>query len=156
MKFCNYVIAESKSGDWQELAHKFDWHWADLDAFMKNGSSAKTQYLDQAAKPMLDQIVDLSQRINKILHDLDVFITAVDRSVEILLNNKDAERLDLIEPENVAVEREATWLVHRWFQTTEEMRKINVQIAVVQESFDDFAFDHAMSQAMRQVKDKDA
>jgi len=155
IKFRSYVIAKSKSGDWEELARKFDWHCADLDEF-KKGVATKSQYLDHAAKPILDQIVHLSQRVENILHDLDVFITAVDRSVEILLNNKDVEEVDTLDNEEVIIEQEAAWLLHRWIETTEDVKRIKGQIATLQENFDDFAFDHAMSQAMRHVKDKDA
>lgn len=46
-----------------------------------------------------------------------------------------------------------------WFVRTQpsvSRMPLNRQIATAQEQFDDLVFEHAMTQAVRQVKDKDA
>lgn len=156
LKFAAYVVAKSKSGDWPELAHKFDWHCAAVDDFKKKDHGKISAYLDQLAKPMLDEIAELSQAIDNIVHDLDVFVSTVDRTAEILLNNKDAEAVEVLDAEDFRTEQEAAWLLHRWIKTKEEIKELNRQIAEAREQFDDFVFEHAMTQAVRQVKDKDA
>jgi hypothetical protein len=147
-------MLRSKTGDWQELAHQFDWSWADLDAFLQK-RRADSQFLDQAAKPVLDQIVELSRRIERVMDELDVYITAVDRSVDILLTNKDGEVTNVLDDECLHVEQEAAWLLHRWLQLKDEMRQIQQTIADVQEEFDDYVFAHAMEHATRRILDKD-
>jgi hypothetical protein len=155
-KFGAYVISKSQSGDWNELAHKFDWHCAALDDFKKKDHGKTSPYLDQLAKPLLDEIAQLSHAIDHIVHDLDVFISTVDRTADILLDNKNTELVDVLDPEDLCTEQEAAWLLHRWIQTKEEVKGLNRQIAAALEQFDDLVFEHAMNQAVRRVKDKDA
>jgi hypothetical protein len=155
-KFGAYVVTKSQSGDWNELAHKFDWNCAALDDFKKKDHRKTSAYLDELAKPLLDEIAQLSQRIDSIVHDLDVFVSTVDRTADMLLNNKDAELVDVLDPEDLRTEQEAAWLLHRWIQMKEEVKELNRQIAAAREQFDDLVFDHAMKQVVRHVKDKDA
>ena len=155
-KFGAYVVAKSQSGDWNELAHKFDWHCAALDDFKKKDHGETSAYLDQLAKPLLEEIAQLSQGIDTIVQDLDVFVSTVDRTADMLLSTKDAELVEVLDLEDLHTEQEAAWLLHRWIKTKEEVKELNRHIAAALEQFDDLVFEHAMSQAVRHVKDKDA
>jgi hypothetical protein len=147
-KFYKYVIAKSKSEGWQEVAHKFDWQHAELDKLMKCFSGTVGE-LDHAAKSILEDLVFLSTKIDIIVRDLEVFISAIDYSADILLNNKDFEKVEVLDTEDVAIEQEVSWLLHRWIQTTEEVKQISRMIATVREQFDDFVFGQAMNEIMR-------
>lgn len=155
LKFCNYVLLMSKSGDWAELAHKLDWQCADIDAIMTR-SHSNLDALVSTSKLIVDQALEMTQKVDCIVHDLDVFITAIDRSVEIILFNKERENVEELDKGELAVEREAAWILHRWLQTKEEVKKVKLKLGAIQANFDDYLFDHAMEEVLEKMVDKDA
>jgi hypothetical protein len=154
-KFSGYVVSRAKSGEWHEIAHKFDWQRAELEN-IKKAQQNKLITLDRISNPVLDDLVRLSKSIDCIINELDVFISAIEHSAENVLSNKAAEEVETLDVNEVFVEQEAAWLLHRWIQTTEEMRQISAEMIAVEDRIYDLVTDQAMSKAMLHVEDKDA
>jgi hypothetical protein len=154
-KFGKYVAAKSESGDWHELAHRFDWHCAELNRLQERARTDSSTSLDQIARPTLEELNRLSQRVENIVQDLDVFVSAVDHTVEIMLNNKDSEAIDRLDPEEQWIEQEAAWLLHRWIRAKAEIKELNRRISAAQADFNDVVFDQVMREALQSVRDKD-
>jgi hypothetical protein len=154
-KFVRYVDSKSASGKWRELAFQLDWARVEFDDLKKQQGNTSLAAVYRLARPIIATIDSLLNKTAKIIDELEVFVTAVERSAEILVKNKLVERVEYLDHVQMQIEQQATWILHEWIRAKEEFSQFAAEILAFSDALDDVVFERAMFAAIEYVEDKD-